>query len=199
MKSLYLRAGLALLCAVALSACGGGSGSLLLSGSISGLSKDGLVLVNKNTGEKLPITSGSIAFSFTKLASVDEAFDIEVDTQPTGANCVMSNNNTKANAYTAYYIAVVCTTNPYKLGGTVTGLDSNGLVLANGPDTVAVPPPATPGATVSFTFPVTVANGSPFGVTVLAQPQNTSKVCTASNNTGTMPSNDYSPVTIICQ
>ena len=199
MKSLYLRAGLALLCAVALSACGGGSGSLMLSGSISGLDRDGLVLVNKNTGEKLTITAGAVNFAFTKLASVDEQFDIEVDTPPAGATCTLTGNTGQANAYTAYYIAVSCKDNPFKLGGTVTGLDSTGLVLANGPDTVAVPPPATPGASVSFTFPTTVGNGSPFGVTVLAQPQNTSKVCTATNNTGTMPQSDYSPVTVICQ
>jgi hypothetical protein len=34
MKSSYLRAGLALLCAVILSACGGSNGSLQLSGTV---------------------------------------------------------------------------------------------------------------------------------------------------------------------
>lgn len=201
MKSLYLRSGLALLCAVILSACGGGNGSLALSGSVSGLTKDGLVLVNTNTGEKLPIPNGTSTFVFTKLAAVDEQFNVIVDTQPTGAVCSPSGttNTGKANVYTAYYIAFICVTNPYVLGGSVLGQDTAGLVLANGADTVAVPPASAPGVAVGFTFPTKVANGSPYGVTILAQPKNTTKTCSVSNNVGTMPASNYSPVVVICQ
>jgi hypothetical protein len=201
MKSLYLRSGLALLCAVILSACGGGNGSLALSGSVSGLTKDGLVLVNTNTGEKLPIPNGTSTFVFTKLAAVDEQFNVIVDTQPTGAKCAPSGttNTGKASVYTAYYIAFICVTNPWTLGGTVTGLDTKGLVLANGADTVAVLPGASASTPVSFTFPTKVGDGSPFGVTILSQPKDTTKTCTIANNVGTMPAGDYSPITVTCQ
>ena len=140
MKSLYLRSGLALLCAIILSACGGGDGSLQLSGSITGLTKDGLVLTNTNTGELLTVPVNSSSFVFTKLASTDEQFNVIVKTQPTNANCVASNNTGKANVYTAYYIVITCTNDAFKLGGVVSGLTSSGLILANGPDTVAVTP-----------------------------------------------------------
>jgi hypothetical protein len=201
MKSLYLRSGLALLCAVILSACGGGNGSLALSGTVSGLTKDGLVLVNTNTGEKLPIPNGTSTFVFTKLAAVDEQFNVIVDTQPTGAKCAPSGttNTGKANVYTAYYIAFICVTNPWTLGGTVTGLDTKGLVLANGSDTVAILPGASASTPVSFTFPTKVGDGSPFGVTILSQPKDTAKTCTIANNVGTMPAGDYSPITVTCQ
>jgi hypothetical protein len=209
MKSLYLRSGLALLCAVILSACGGGNGSLALSGTVSNLTKDGLVLVNTNTGEKLPIPNGTSTFVFTKLAAVDEQFNVIVDAQPTGANCQPSGttNTGKANVYTAYYIAFICTTNPLTLGGTVTGLDTKGLVLANGADTVAVLPGASASTPVTFTFPTKVGDGSPFGVTVLSQPKDTTKTCTLANNVGTMPSGvpkdqlsiPYMPIVVTCQ
>jgi len=200
MKSVYLRSCLALVCAILLNACGGTSGSLALSGSISGLGgKSGLEIYNKPTGEKLTILSTDTTFSFTKLLAVDEQFDVEIATQPTGAVCTASANSGAASVYTVYYVVISCVVNPYTLGGTVTGLDTKGLVLANGADIVAVLPPATAGGTASFTFPTKVGNGSPYGVTVLSQPQDTTKTCTPTNNIGTMPASDYSPVTVTCQ
>ena len=166
MKSVYLRSGLALACAALLNACGGGNGNLALSGTISGLTKPDLVLINKKTNEKLAIPANSSSFVFTRLAAVDEEFDIEVDTPPTGAKCtpVGTSNVGKANAYTAYPIAFKCTTNPYILGGVVNGLSSKGLVLANGSDLVSVLPPATAGAPVNFSMPSTVGDGSLIGI-----------------------------------
>lgn len=205
MKSVFLRAGLALLCAVVLNGCGGGNdGNLLLSGTISGLSKAGLVLVNKPTGEKLTIASGAGSFQFTRLLAVDEEFDVEVDTQPTGAICTPSANKNKANVYTAYYVVITCKTNPWTLGGVVKGLESDGndatndgVTLANGPDTASAQPPATPGADVQFSFANFVGDGSPYGVTVLVQPSN--KTCTLSPDAiGTMPAGDYRKLVVTC-
>jgi hypothetical protein len=198
MKSLYLRSGLALLCAVILSACGGGNGSLQLSGTISGLAKPGLVLRNTNTGEDLPIASGSGSFVFTKLAAVDEQFNVIIQTQPTGAHCDASANTGKANAYNAYYIVITCTTNSYQLGGTVNNLRGNGLALANGFDTVAILPPATAGAAVNFVFTTNVADGSLFGATVLTQPAGQTCKVDPSNNPGTMPSGNQLGLIVNC-
>ncbi|MCU6502505.1 hypothetical protein LPN04_32385 [Rugamonas sp. A1-17] len=209
MKSVYLRSGLALACAALLNACGGGNGNLALSGTITGLTKPDLVLINKKTNERLAIPANSTSFVFTRLAAVDEEFDIEIDTPPTGAKCtpVGTSNVGKANAYTSYSIGFSCATNPWTLGGTVSGLRSKGLVLANGPDLVSVPPPATAGDPVSFTFPSKVGDGSPYGVTVLNQPKDPSaQVCTVSdpagsppgNPAGTMPAKDYAGLVVTC-
>jgi hypothetical protein len=43
------------------------------------------VLINKGNGEKLPIDTGATT-SPSPAAGVDEAFDVEIDTQPTGAS-----------------------------------------------------------------------------------------------------------------
>jgi hypothetical protein len=197
MKSLYLRSGLALLCAIVITACGGGDGSLQLSGTVSGLSKDGLVLINTNTGEKLPVPANSGSFIFTKLASNDEQFNVIVDTQPTNAHCDPSANSGRANVYTAYYIVITCASTPYTLGGVVYGLKNTGLILANGPDTVAVTPNG--GADVSYTFPTKVPNGSLFGVTVLAQPIGQTCTVDASKAVGTMLAADALEMFVTCK
>lgn len=204
MKSVYLRSGLALACAALLNACGGGNGNLALSGTISGLTKPDLVLINKKTNERLAIPANSTSFVFTRLAAVDEEFDIEIDTPPTGAKCeaVNGSNIGKANAYTSYSIAFKCTTNPWTLGGNVSGLRYAGLVLANGADLVTVLPPASADAKVGFTFPSKVGDGSPYGVTVLSQPvdpvSKLTQVCTVANPTGNMPAKDYSDLVVTC-
>ncbi|GJJ02726.1 hypothetical protein RugamoR64_32640 [Duganella rhizosphaerae] len=200
MKSLYLRSGLALVCAALLNACGGGNGNLALSGTVTGLTKPDLVLINNKTGEKLSVPANTSSFVFTKLAAVDEEFNVTVFTPPTGGSCkpVGTTNVGKANAYTSYSIQFTCQANPYTLGGTVTGLSSKGLILANGSDTVSVLPPASAGAPVSFTFGTMVGDGSPYGVTILSQPKEPAQVCTLSSNVGNMPSGNYSGVTVTC-
>ena len=198
MKSVYLRTGLALLCAVILSACGGGSsGDLPLQVTIQGLNKTGLVLINKPTGEKLPI-SGSATFQFTKLVSNDEQFDIQIDSPATGAKCTLFENTGKANVYTYSRPYAICASNPWLLGGTVLGLKGKGLVLANGSDTVTVPAPAVAGADVLFTFPSKVADGSAYGATVLLQPEGQSCAVDPSNNPGIMPGFDGLGLIVRC-
>jgi hypothetical protein len=187
---------------VILSACGGGGGSMYLQVTVSGLAKDGLVLINRSTGEKLPVPSGTTAILFTKLIAVDEQFNVDIDTQPAGALCKSQTNTglpTKgsANAFNVSDIFVTCVTNPYILGGVVKGLTSSGLVLANGPDTIAVLPSATPGADVNFTFKTTVGDGGAYGVTVLAQPA--SQACVVTNPTGNMGSTNNLTLNVACQ
>jgi hypothetical protein len=192
MKSSYLRAGFALLCAVILSACGGNSGSLALSGTITynppGASLTGLVLINNGNGEKITIDPGVTSIIFTKLLAVDEKFDVTVLTQPTGAQCDPATNAVNsgtASVYTVYQIGFLCTSNPYVLGGTVKGLTASGLVLANGSDTTAVL--ASGGADVKFTFPTKVANSANYGVTVLSQPAGQTCTIDGALNPGVMP------------
>ncbi len=200
MKSLYLRSGLALLCAATLAGCGGGGGSMALLAGITGLTKSGLILTNGP--DTVPVDAGTVSVQFPTLLAPDDQFDIEIKQQPTGAVCTLSSNKNKANAYTVQQPLVSCVTNSYSLGGTVSGLTASGLVLANGSDKVSIAPPATPGASVSFVFPTKVADGAPFGVTVLAQPKNAdgsqAGTCVASNNVGTMPSGDALGLIVTC-
>ena len=73
-------------------------------------------------------------------------------------------------------VGVFCSLNSYAIGGTITGLTSEGLVLTNG--SVGGTFTATATAT-AFTLPA-VAYGSTYGVSVLTQPAN--DVCTVTQN-----------------
>jgi hypothetical protein len=198
MKSLFVSSGLALLCAVALASCGGsGGGSMLLSGSITGLTKSGLVLVNGS--ETVTPLAGDAAFQFPDLIAVNDNFNITIKTQPTGAVCTIANNVNTANIYTVQQTVVTCVTNSWTLGGVVNGLKSTGLLLSNGSDVVSPPPAAGgTGAPVAFTFPVKVADGAAFGVTVLDQPS-TGNCQVAAPSVGTMPAGNYTNLVVNCQ
>jgi sugar lactone lactonase YvrE len=70
----------------------------------------------------------------------------------------------------------------YTIGGTVSGLSSSGLVLANGSDTLNVPSGAT-----SFTFATKVSSGASYDVTVTSQPAG--GTCTVTSGQGTATAN----------
>jgi hypothetical protein len=203
MKSSFLRAGLALLCGVILSACGGSNGSLALSGTVTyvgGTANSTIVLSNKSNGDKLTLTisPGQNSFVFGKLLATDEQFDVVIDSAPPGATCLSTEAKGTASYYTVYRVAISCTANPYTLGGTVKGLTGTGLELANGTDRTAVLPPATAGANVSFTFPTKVANKALYGVTILNQPSNQTCTIDPALNPGTMPEADQLGLIVNC-
>lgn len=206
MKSSFLRAGMALLCGVILSACGGSNGSLALSGTVNyiGSTTSSIVLANKSNGDKVTLsisgsaTGTSTSFVFGKLLATDEQFNVVVETAPPGTDCKTSEASGSASYYTVYRVAITCTANPFTLGGTVKGLNSKGLVLANGGDTTGVEPPATAGADVSFKFPTKVGNKSLYGVTVLTQPSGQTCSVAGNLNPGIMPEADQLGLTVNC-
>jgi hypothetical protein len=200
MKSLTLRSSVALACALSLAGCGGGGGNLLLSGSISGLTKSGLELQN-NGGAALAVTAGSTYFSFPDLIANNQDFNVTVKTQPAGAVCAVAYGKGNSGSFNVTSVQVSCITNTYELGGTVSGLDVNGLVLVNGSDRKEIKAGDT-----SFTmtraqgdglYPYgKVADGSPYGLTVLTQPAG--RTCTVVNGVGTMGSAPVTTVQVKC-
>jgi hypothetical protein len=192
MKSSTLRAGLTLACAAALAACGGGNDNLALGGQVYGLTKSGLVLENLANKSTVTLNAGAGAFQFEQLVSSDENFEVVVKTQPAGAVCKINNGKGKTGSYSIYSIEVVCVTNTYNVGGSVSGLRTSGLSLVNGSTRVDIAANAT-----SFTLPVKVADGAPYGITILTQP--TGQTCAIANGTGTMGSADINNVQVTCQ
>ena len=189
MKNLYLRSMLAAACAATLAACGGSGGNMYLSGTIGGLAKDGLIL--KNGDETLPITSGASSFVFTKLVKTDDSYNITIAQQPKGATCTITSGSGKANSYSVSMAYVSCITDQYTLGGSISGLNANGLILINGSSSVS--PQA---GTTSFTFPATVGDGSQYNISVLANPPGLD--CTVSNPKGTMGSANNASLVVAC-
>lgn len=77
------------------------------------------------------------------------------------------------------------------IGGTVTGLTTDGLVLANGTNTVAVPANAT-----SYTFPQQIGNYASYSVSIQSQPARLT--CVVGNNVGTASGVDINWINVVC-
>jgi hypothetical protein len=193
MKSLFLRSGVALACALTLASCGGSGGSLYLGGAVVGLTRDGLVLTNNN-GPDLVVAANATSFVFPDLVGNDVDYNVRVKSSPPSAVCTPSFNTGRTATYDVTSIVISCVTNTYDLGGTVTGLTGSGLVLVNGADRVAVAPPSS-GTTTTFKFSK-VGDGSPYGVTVLTQPTN--QTCTVTNGTATMGAAAVNNIQVNC-
>lgn len=183
MKSSILRAGVALACALGLAACGGGSGDLLLTGTIyGGVTKDGLVLQN-NGGDDLTIPANSTSFQFSNAVSTDDQFNITVKSKPSNVeSCSISNGSARANYYTIAQVGITCIIKTHPLVIKINGLTTSGLVVVNGTDSKAV----TAGATTQTMDPV-YEDGA-YGIAILQQP--TGQTCTVSNGSGTMGATD---------
>lgn len=201
MKSLYLRSGLAVACAIGLAACGGGNDNLLLGGNVFGLTKPGLVVQNKG-GPDLAIPAGSANFSFPEMISSDSDFEVTIKTQPTSAKCEVVNGKGKSGAYSILSVEIHCSTFSYDLGGTITGLDATGLVLINGSQKLVVPAGAS-----KFTFTEYLADGTtyksgripdgaPYGITIFQQPSG--RTCSIAGGTGTMGNAAKNDVAVTC-
>jgi N-acetylneuraminic acid mutarotase len=164
-----------------------------LSGSVTNLRTAGLVLANR-AGSGLTIASGATSFSFGPVLVVGADYDVTVLAQPLGQVCTVTNGRgTAAGAANVASPAVFCTTTtvPVLLGGSVIGLSAGGLVLANGPTTVAVPANAT-----SFTFGSILQTGGAYSVTVQTQPAGLS--CAVTNGSGTAGTSAITAPAVTC-
>jgi hypothetical protein len=195
MKSSYLRASAALACAVVLTACGGDDGQLLLGGTISGVTRPGMVLTNNGGSDfEVPVPSngtGVTQFSFPQLISSDDKYDVQVKSVPSNVDkdsCRYRYNTGRA-GFNVVNIEISCAFRTQALGGTVSNLKGE-LVLINGSDRVIVPAGAT-----AFSM-ARVAQDAPYGVSILTNPANQS--CTIANGVGTVGATDVNNVTVTC-
>ena len=191
MKSSYLRAGAALACALALSACGGSDGDLVIGGQFFGVTKPGLVLQN-NGGSDLtvdPTSTGSGTFYFPNLVETDSSYNVTVKSFPSNASTCQAVQNTGKVAFNISTVQIACTIRQHELKGTVSGLAAE-LVLVNGADRITVPAGAT-------TFTMTKVNeDAPYAVNVLTQPAN--QTCTVANGSGTVGQADITNEAVSC-
>ena len=196
MKSSILRAGVvALACALGLSACGGGSGDLYLTGAVYNVTKDGLVLQN-NGGDDTSVVSPYTSFQFSNRVSTDDQFNVTVKSIPSNAQaCTVNNAKARANYYTIAQISVTCTIKTHALTAKINNLTGSGLVIVNGADRHDVP-----AGTTSVVMAKVNEDGA-YGVSVLTQP--TGQTCTVSggssgNGSGIMGATEDTTVTVTC-
>jgi large repetitive protein len=169
------------------------TGTFAIGGTVSGLSGSGLVLRN-NGGDDLTI-NGNGPFQFAGLLASGAAYNVTVRTHPTSPtqSCTVTNGSGTVGNASVSNIAIACMTNRFTIGGTASGLAGSGLVLQlNGANDLQVP------AAGAFAFPVAVASGTPYVVTVRTQPSNPAQVCTISNGVGVVLSANVTNVGVSC-
>src|ERR1700675_1033977 len=118
----------------ALAACGGGNSAAptyAIGGTVSGITGSGLAL--KLNGDAALAFSSNGAFTFRGKLAGGSPYAVTAATQPTNPSqtCTVSNASGNIGNSDVLNVSVVCTTNTYAVGGTVTGISGSGLILQN--------------------------------------------------------------------
>ncbi len=172
---------------------GGGTTSFQVGGTVSGLAGSGLVLQNNGGDDVMISANGSFTFP-TPIAS-GKGYSAAIRTQPSGPwqTCSVSGGSGTVGSTNITAVTVVCSTNTYQVGGTVSGLAGTGLTLKNnGADNLSV------SANGSFTFSAAVASGRAYSVTVGTQPSGPAQVCSVSGGSGTIGNSNVTGVAVVC-
>ena len=190
MKLSCLRPLAALLLTLGLAACGG-KASYDVSGTVSNLNNNGLILANG--GEELPIAAGQTSFTFKKRIDYGTEYNITFKQQPAHMTCGISGGSGSAGHYINISAAISCSQNTYSVSGTISGLTVDGLVLINGNVTTIVAKDVK-----TFTLNGAVADGTTYGVGVSTQPKGLLCVVQPGTGAGTMGSANVTNVQIAC-
>lgn len=171
---------------------GGGTTTIRVGGTVSGLEGTGFILQNNGSDDAAISADGP--FTFSRRLATGSPFNVTVSTQPTSPAqvCTVANGQGTAGSTDVSSIQVTCSTSAYPIGGTVTGLAGRVRLQLNGGDDLEVTQNG------GFAFATPIASGSGYVVTVRAQPSSPSQTCLVSNGTGTMGAAPISSVQIDC-
>jgi len=163
-----------------------------IGGVVSGLMSQGaLLMLQDNVGDSVQV-SGSGPFQFPTPFATGSTYAVTVETQPTGQTCAVTNGSGTVATSNVTSVQVTCASNTYTIGVTVSGLSGTGLVLQdNGADNLSVRVDG------SVTFPMPVAYGSHYAVSVETQPSNPAQACRIPNGAGTAYAN-VTGIQVVC-
>ncbi len=172
-----------------------GASKYTVGGTISGLTSSGLVLAD-NVGDHLDVKAGSTTFTLPTSFASGSTYTVSVSTQPSSPAqvCTVANGSGTVGSANVTTVAITCAAPTYKIGGSISGLTSGGLVLQdNAGDNLTVPANAT-----TFTFATGLKTGATYAATILTQPSAPAEVCTVTNGTGTVASAPITGITVSC-
>jgi 6-phosphogluconolactonase (cycloisomerase 2 family) len=167
------------------------SQSYSVGGAVTGLAGTGLSL-QINGGETVAV-SGNGSFTFPTAIATGSSFAVTVATQPSNPAqvCTVSGGSGTINANVTN-VAVVCSTNTYTLGGTVSGLVGSGLTLVSGTgESLSI------SGSGAFAFPTRIADGAAYNVVIASQPSGPLQTCVVTSGSGTITASDVN-VSIAC-
>lgn len=167
----------------------------VIAGSISGLEGQGLQLQNNGT-DTLSVSPGATGFEFAGLITAQTGYTVTVAAQPSSPtqSCVVANGAGTVNNADVNNVSIACTTQPFKIGGSVTGLGLFNFAVQlqlNGSETTTVL-----AGSPAFMFTTPVLSGTPYNVTVAVQPAGAT--CAVLNGIGTMGGADITDIAVSC-
>jgi N-acetylneuraminic acid mutarotase len=158
--------------------------------AVTGLAAAGLTLQD-NGANTLSIASNG-TFNFNQPVASGSGYAVTVASQPLGQTCTVSNGAGTVQSSNVTNIGVVCVSNLYQVGGTLSGLlPGRSIVLQNngGSSTVV----STNGA---FVFAAPVASAAGYSVTILTQP--VGQTCSVAMGAGMVAGANVTSVAVAC-
>ena len=160
-----------------------------VNGVVTGLTSGGLLLRN-NGSDDLAIDADG-GFKFATELNNGAVYEVTIITQPVGQICTVANGSGVLAGADVTDVAISCALSTYRIGGSVSGLTGNGLVLQNnGGDDLSVESDG------SFHFAAELPHGSHYAVTIAAQPGG--QGCVVRQGEGALAGNDVADVLISC-
>ncbi len=155
-------------------------------GTLSGLS--GSVTLRNNGGNDLVRTTNG-SFTFSTPLTHGASYSVTVASQPVGQTCLVPNGSGTVTADVTT-ITVTCTSHPFLVGGSITGLVGSVTLRNNGGDDLVRT------SFGPFSFPTTLSHGASYSVTIASQP--VGQTCAVSNASGTINNADVTNVAVTC-
>jgi N-acetylneuraminic acid mutarotase len=163
-----------------------------IGGTISGLTGTGLKL--QNGAEILTVLPSATSFAFVTPVNSGGGYNVSLLAQPSSPveSCVVNAGSGNATANVTS-VSVVCSST-YTVGGTISGLGGQGLVLQdNGGDSLSLAANQT-----TFKFATALADGTAYHVTVFGQPNIPAQSCAVSSGGSGSSTVDITNVFITC-
>ncbi|HMV43912.1 MAG TPA: hypothetical protein PLS71_21860 [Leptospiraceae bacterium] len=161
-----------------------------ISGNISGLTSEGLVIVN-NT-ESLTVSANAQLFQFSQKLKKGDLYKVEIKSYPSSPpqSCLLVNASGTVQSADISNIEINCSTG-YLVSGVVSGLNSSLVLQLNGGSDLTV---MANGSFSPFASPL--ANLMNYSVTVKTHP--TGQVCYVSKGEGAITSSNVSNIEVQC-
>lgn len=166
-----------------------------VSASVSGLSGAGLVL-ELNDREQIQVAvDGTFSFIDSPL-EMGSDYKLSIQTQPAIPSqfCAVTAGSGTIEDANPEAIEIVCTTNTFRVGGLLSGMSGEGLVLSLN-DTWEVSPEENGDLTFQTAY---LLDGTDYSVQVNQQPEGPNQTCVVENGQGSIGGSDVTSMVVRC-
>ncbi|MFI4869912.1 MAG: lactonase family protein, partial [Steroidobacterales bacterium] len=158
----------------------------------------GLVVKDTISGSTKSVAPNATSFAITPAVNSGASYNVIVTGQPTSPvqSCVVTSGGSgTVTTGNVTSVLITCTTTPFTIGGTLTGLNGNSVTLT---DSVSGHT-KTVSANGAYTFTQQVKSGTNYAVTVATQPTGPAQFCTVTAGSGTVTNATVSNINVSCK